>query len=257
MPERPTDPDLERSTNRWLAWGLVLIGAAVLAFPLYRLYEPSGREEAREVHLASLADQGAVLYQTNCASCHGADGLGGAGPALNAKQFLADASDEQIRQLIAVGVPGSTMGAYSLDFGGALTLEQIDAVTVFLRSLEETAADFPGWRDPLNNAPVALPMTTMPVPTEPDEGDGDETVGDDPMARGEAVYTASCAACHGADLGGLAGPALGPGSGAAALSEEEFLEVITGGRNAMPAFTGVLDAEETAAVIAFLRDAQG
>jgi mono/diheme cytochrome c family protein len=256
MPERPADTDLERSTNRWLTWGLVMIAAAVLAFPLYRLYEPSSRGEAREVHLASLADQGAALYRANCASCHGADGLGGVGPALNAKQFLSDADDEQIRQLIAVGVPGSAMGAYSLDFGGALTLEQIDALAVFLRSLEETAADFPGWRDPLNNVPVALPPTTMPVPVEEDE-DEEEAVDGDPVARGEAIFAANCSACHGADLGGMAGPALGPGSNSVTLPDEELVAAIAGGRNAMPAFAGVLEAEEIAAVIAYLRDAQG
>lgn len=254
MPERPPDPDLERSTNRWMAWGLALLAAAVVAFPLYRLYEPSSREEARELHLASLADQGASLYQTNCSSCHGADGLGGVGPALYTKQFLA-ADDRQIRQLIAVGVPGSPMNAYSLDFGGPFTLEQIDALTVFLRSLEETAADFPGWRDPLNNVPVALPLAAVPVP-EPPEDEGADG-GEDPVAIGEAVFSANCAACHGSGLEGLVGPALGPGSDASTLSDADLTATITGGRNAMPAFGGVLEADDIAAVVAYLRDVQG
>jgi hypothetical protein len=38
------------------------------------------------------------------------------------------------------------MGAYSLDFGGPLTLEQITAITTYLRSLEEDAPDDPDWR---------------------------------------------------------------------------------------------------------------
>jgi mono/diheme cytochrome c family protein len=99
---------------------------------------------------ASLAEQGGSIYNLNCSSCHGSDGEGGIGPALNAEQFLTGAVDDQIAALIAVGVPGSQMSAYSLDFGGPLTSEQIEAVTVFLRSWEEDAPDFPNWRDPLN-----------------------------------------------------------------------------------------------------------
>lgn len=149
MPERPPDPALEESTNTWMTWGVVIMGLMVLIFPIYRLYEPSSRESARETHIASLAEQGQSTYGLNCASCHGVDGEGGIGPALNSIQFLESATDEQIDSLIAVGVPGSQMSAYSLDFGGPLTSEQINAITTFLRSLEETAPDVPDWRDPL------------------------------------------------------------------------------------------------------------
>jgi hypothetical protein len=41
------------------------------------------------------------------------------------------------------------MGAYSLDFGGPLTSEQIEAITTFLRAWEEGAPDVENWRDPL------------------------------------------------------------------------------------------------------------
>ncbi|RPI21334.1 MAG: hypothetical protein EHM57_06755 [Actinobacteria bacterium] len=149
MPERPPDPELEESTNRWMAWGAGLMAAMVLIFPVYRFYEPSNREEARETQLASLAEQGQSIFGLNCASCHGAEGEGGIGPALNSQQFLTSAEDDQISAIIAVGVPGTQMSAYSLDFGGPLTSEQIRSVTIWLRSLEETAPDRPDWRDPL------------------------------------------------------------------------------------------------------------
>jgi len=149
MPERPVDEALEESTNKWMMWGIGLMVAMALIFPLYRFYEPSNREADREAQLGFLAEQGAELFSSNCTSCHGIDGSGGIGPALNSQQFLEAASDEQISALIAVGVPGSQMSAYSLDFGGSLTLEQIEAITTYLRGLEETAPDFPGWRDPL------------------------------------------------------------------------------------------------------------
>lgn len=148
MLERPDDRDLEESTTRWLRWAVVLTFALALAFPLYRWYEPDGRAAAREQHVTSLEDHGRELFATNCASCHGFDGNGGTAPALNSQEFLLSAEDGQIRQLIAVGVPGTNMSPYLLDYGGPLTLEQIDALTYYLRSLEEDAPERPDWRTP-------------------------------------------------------------------------------------------------------------
>lgn len=152
MPERPVDRELEESTNRWMAWGFAVMVLMAMAFPIYRFYEPSSREANREEQLEFLAAQGADLYSNNCASCHGVEGQGGIGPALNSEQYLSSASDEQSIALIAVGVPGSEMSAYSLDFGGSLTSEQIEAIATFLRSWEDTAPDVPNWRDPLGLA---------------------------------------------------------------------------------------------------------
>ncbi len=148
MADRPPDPSLEESTNKWMVAGLVIMGLMVLAFPLYRFTEPANRDAARATHVESLATQGEAIFQLNCTACHGVAGEGGIGPALNSQQFLTAATDEQIGLLIAVGVPGTQMNAYSLDFGGPLTSEQIDAVVTFLRSLEPNAPDVPDWRNP-------------------------------------------------------------------------------------------------------------
>lgn len=257
MGERPPDPKLEQSTNLWMRWGLVLMVLAILAFPAYRLYEPGSRDESRERLVASLAEQGENLYALNCAACHGADGLGGVAPALNSQQFL-ETEDERIASLIAVGVPGSEMSAYSLDFGGPMTLEQIDAVATYLRSLEEGAPDFPGWRDPQDNEPVSFPTpvtmaTTTTVPAEGAVPEEEEGI----LTRGAAVYSADCAVCHGDDLEGQVGPALGAGSNAAGLGAEAIEAVIVEGRNAMPAWGGVLTPEDIEAVIAYLSSEQG
>ena len=150
MAERPIDEELEESTNRWMFWGFVIMVLMALIFPIYRFYEPSNRESAREEQQTFLAEQGETIYSINCSSCHGINGEGGVGPALNSQEFLTSAVDEQSEALIAVGVPGSQMAAYSLDFGGPLTSEQIEAIVTFLRSWEETAPNVPNWRDPLN-----------------------------------------------------------------------------------------------------------
>jgi len=143
----PSDEKLERSTNRYMFAGALLLAALFLMFPLYRSFEPSARSEAREVQEASLAEEGETVWQFNCSSCHGLAGEGGTAPALNSTQFLQAADDNQIATLIAVGIPGSQMSAYSLDYGGPLTSEQIESIVSYLRSLEADAPDRPDWRD--------------------------------------------------------------------------------------------------------------
>lgn len=142
-----TDPELDESTDRLMMWGVVLLIVFVAAFPLYLVYEPGAREEAREIQLNSLVEEGSSVWEFNCASCHGLDGEGVSAPALNSTQFLQSSSDDQTRLLISVGVPGSAMGAYSQDHGGPLTSEQIRAVTAYLRSWEADAPDVPDWRN--------------------------------------------------------------------------------------------------------------
>jgi len=141
------DDELQRSTNRVMAIGAVLLFAMVLVFPLYRWYEPTSRTDARAEQQSSLARSGEALWSLNCASCHGLNGEGGIGPALNSEQFLTSSTDDQFQLLVSVGVPGTQMSAYSQDFGGPLTSEQIKALSLYVRSWEETAPDRPDWRE--------------------------------------------------------------------------------------------------------------
>jgi mono/diheme cytochrome c family protein len=141
------DPGLDRSTNSWMAAGLVLMVVLILAFLLALLTEPGRRDDARQELITGLVAEGRELYLLNCAACHGVEGEGLTASALNSRQFLSAAADEQIRSIVAVGITGSEMVAYSIDFGGPLTSGQIDAVTAYLRSLEPDAPDRPDWRD--------------------------------------------------------------------------------------------------------------
>jgi len=70
MGERPIDQALEESTNKWMQAGLVLIAVLVLAFPAYRLLEPSNRDEARQLLTEELAVSGGELFAGQCAACH-------------------------------------------------------------------------------------------------------------------------------------------------------------------------------------------
>src|SRR6185436_13950713 len=63
----------------------------------------------------------AVLYQQNCAGCHGHDGKGNTALALANPVYLAVASDDTIRRVTSSGIHGSLMPAFAKSSGGTLT----------------------------------------------------------------------------------------------------------------------------------------
>jgi mono/diheme cytochrome c family protein len=207
--------------------GSILMLLFVAAFPIYRLYEPAERTAAEETQTMFLAAQGEEIYQTDCRDCHGDNGRGGIGPAIGSREFLETVDDEAIGQLIALGIPGTQMVAYSINHGGPMTSEEIEAIVTFLRSLEEDAESNPGWHTPLAAENLS----------------------------GQELYSLACSNCHGADRGGIEddAPAIGPGSFALDESDEWLAERITNGKNEMPRFGGVLNSEQINLIIAFLR----
>lgn len=74
-------------------------------------------------------EAGEALYLERCASCHGADGTGGAGPPLAGRGSARTASDWAMYRTIQYGVPETAMLASDLDWLAAWRL------TAFARSL--------------------------------------------------------------------------------------------------------------------------
>lgn len=75
-------------------------------------------------------------------------------------------------------------------------------------------------------------------------------------ATGEEIYALLCANCHGGDLEGGLGGALGPGSNSADRPDD-FLEVsIVHGRGRMPSFASSLNDEQVQRLIEFIREKQ-
>ena len=149
--ERPQPPpfepeSLERSLNRYLAWGLVFMLVLLGGFVAYRVREPNLRKTALREQTESYRTIGAQLFADNCAQCHGKQASGGSAPTLNSKEFLKSTTDAQIRVLVSGGVSGTEMPAWSLDFGGTLTDEQVLQLVTYMRSLEPKAPSIPGWR---------------------------------------------------------------------------------------------------------------
>ena len=222
------DPELERSTNKWLAWGAVFLFLFVLAFPVYRILQPAKLAEAQAALDENLATQGEEIFNANCAQCHGGEATGGLAPALNSKQFLGSVSDKQMHQLISTGVPGTLMSSYSVDFGGILTQQQITATVTYLRAFEETAPDFPNWFAPLTQTNLS----------------------------GEELYNMACSYCHSIDLSGNIGPALGKGS-ALVTEPDSFIEDrIHNGFGEMPAFGKVFTDDQVASIVDYIRAVQ-
>lgn len=221
------DFDVHASTEKWKWAGLILMGLFFLAFPLFRLYEPAQRADAREAQLGFLAAEGGELFETNCAECHGREGTGAFAPAIGAKDFLESVTDTQITQLTALGVPGTEMVAYSNDLGGPLTSQEIRSITVYLRSLEEDAESNPLWRTPL--------------------ADSDLT--------GQELFLLACSRCHGVDAEGIddVAPDISQDSLTLMESDEFIIGRIADGYKLMPRFGSTLSDEQIMSIVVYMR----
>lgn len=219
--------DLEASTDKWRLWGLILMGLFFLAFPLFRLYEPAQRADAREAQLGYLAAEGADLFETNCSECHGQDGAGAIAPAIGSKEFLESADDSQITQLTALGVPGTEMVAYSNDLGGPLTSQQIKSITTYLRSLEEDAFSKPNWRTPL----------------------------EDENLTASEIFLLACSRCHGVDAEGIeeVAPDISQDSFTMMEADDWIVGRIADGYKLMPRFGRILTEGQIADIVTYLR----
>lgn len=194
---------------------------------------PGKPTKSEEYRLPSQVLDFASLYGTNCAGCHGADGRLGPARPLNDPLYLAVASDEDLQQVIARGVPGTTMPAFAISEGGTLTDEQIAAL---VREMRER------WAKPSELAGVELPPYSAPL--------GDP-------ARGAEVYATFCASCHGAD-GTARGSIVDP-SYLALVSDQALRSTVIAGRTdlGMPDFRGEqgatpMTAQQIADVVAWL-----
>jgi mono/diheme cytochrome c family protein len=160
-----------------------------------------------------------TLYARNCAGCHGRDGRLGAARALNDPVYLALVPPERVRQVIAVGVPGTAQPAFALDAGGSLTDQQID---VLARGVADR------WARPDAVAGLEIPPY-----------DGARAASRDPVnaGRGREVFAGACARCHGEN--GRGGSVTDP-SYLALVSDQHLRTTVIAGRSdlGMPDWRG-------------------
>jgi LPXTG-motif cell wall-anchored protein len=84
-------------------------------------------------------NQGALLYDENCAVCHGPEGKGRIGVNIS-NAFPSIRPDLSIKNIIVNGVSGSPMPAWSQANGGPLTDQQINDITSFVLALEASSS---------------------------------------------------------------------------------------------------------------------
>jgi mono/diheme cytochrome c family protein len=154
---------------------------------------------------ARTVENGGLMFESNCAICHGLDGRGVAakGPALNTPELfdgtrLAEANfagsvDNFVRLTIAAGRPRMSewaraqsfidpMPTWGETYGGPLRNDQVDALTNYVMNWGLAYAD--------GAAPTAVAVDGVGTDITQELPEGD-------AASGEALATAqACVACH-------------------------------------------------------------
>ena len=211
--------------TRYVVAGVVLTFAIGVTFQVYQLSESARIARVEAADRESARTSGADLYQEDCAACHGEQGQGQVGPALNSKDLLSTAPDELLFGLIRTGVPGTVMPAWGQTFGGPLTDEAVSQVVAFIRAWEPTAPEI------------------VPVAVEPDP------------VRGATIFAETCFICHGENGQGTErAPRLNDPATLKDFDDAWYRNTITHGRPAqgMPTWGTVLSPSQIEDVVALV-----
>ena len=122
-----------------------------------------------------------VLYQQNCAGCHGADGKLGPAPPIGDPLYLSIVDDDTLRNTISKGRTGTAMSAFAQSEGGMLTSKQVDAIVQGMRQR---------WGQGHVPQSGTMPSYAAKLPGN--------------AQHGMATFTTFCASCHGAEGKGTA-----------------------------------------------------
>ena len=204
---------------------------------------PKDRIRAERFGAREFATDGATLYGTFCAACHGPTGEGmrypglPAFPAVGNAGFLRLVSDDFLREQIKRGRPGRRMPAWGEQEGG-LRAEEIGRLVAYLRGLGNVAYE----GDAKSRRWI--------------EGD---------IAQGQRLYASACATCHGDRGEGKEGPALNNRVLLDLATDTYLLKTIQNGRSgtSMAAFGAGSSAQRTltdpeiGSVVAFIRTWEG
>jgi mono/diheme cytochrome c family protein len=137
--------------------GAAVIAAAVLAIimPIYFVNETNRQAAAAEdIHEEDLHFGEEWWVKFECTICHGPEGGGGGAEFIEARAGLTTGwtapsindvflryDEEEIRHWIVNGRSGTPMPPAGLDGGGAMTVQEIDQVVAYLRSLQVPQMD--------------------------------------------------------------------------------------------------------------------
>lgn len=175
----------------------------------------------------------AVLYEKNCAGCHGSDGKFGPAPPLNDDLFRAIVPKEMVMKVLAEGRHKTLMPAFSKEHGGGLTDAQISVLVMQIKGIpyvvkkwdsgnslmveSDSSGIVPEWGKPpgSKDAPAYL------------VNDNKENQGH--INAGAKIFARACASCHGKD-GKADGLAINEPTFLALISDQALRRIIITGR---------------------------
>jgi mono/diheme cytochrome c family protein len=178
-------------------------------------------------------EEGALLYENNCRTCHGPQGKGipGVAPAINTASLfngerLAEVGfngtlEDYVQGVIAAGRPVPSAGTsypqrmptWGQEFGGPLRKDQVDSLVSFVLNWEETALAEAGGELPAvsPDASVGTDITINLPEGDPEDG-----------AALSQESVVGCAACHELAAVGPAWAGEGGQPGVGARAEQRF-----------------------------------
>ncbi|HZS75642.1 MAG TPA: c-type cytochrome [Ktedonobacteraceae bacterium] len=122
---------------------LIMLSIVSLMIPVFWIMETNGETISKIQQHNTAVERGAALYAQYCFQCHGLTGQGAAGPKLNGNSAVDGLSDADVIRIISGGIPGNpanpavlSMPAWSDQFGGPLTQEQIQYLFELIRSAD-------------------------------------------------------------------------------------------------------------------------
>ncbi|MCK5923058.1 MAG: c-type cytochrome [Methylococcales bacterium] len=203
--------------------GTVAFMLTMMVFGFAALREPARLEAFTLAREARQIESGAHIFEVNCTTCHGVDGLVAEGctnpdtgesdciglplnsqsllcipegedttPRLSALSWGGD-TESYIHSIVSVG--RNAMPTWAQQYGGALRNDQIEDVSKYIANFESETL-------------CSQPVITFDWPESADDYLVDFPDGD--AANGEAVFASlGCTACHG-NLDDEASAAVGP-----------------------------------------------
>jgi mono/diheme cytochrome c family protein len=210
---------LNKENYDWLLiFGLATTLLIVFGIASYSLLEGERVAQAAELLHEKRLKHGKEIFGEQCASCHGENGEGGIGTALNNKTLLQTTHDDRFFAVTRAGVPSTQMPAWSVDYGGPLTDEDIRSVVTHIRAWEPTA-------------PVIEPEVFTPSAEE-----------------GALIFDTNCATCHGPNgVGTGFAPAINDRAKLSMVDDTWIRDLLLYGSpmKGMPAYGMILSDEQT------------
>lgn len=151
-----SDDELENTRlTRVLRWAAIAAAGLAILLPIYFLDESSRQANAAENFEELDVEEGEQWFvKFECSICHGPEGGGGAvefveprsgltvqwaAPSLNDVYFRY--SEDEVRFWIEFGRKGTPMPPAGLEGGGAMTVQEVDQVLAFIRSIQVSQSE--------------------------------------------------------------------------------------------------------------------